>query len=110
MLRLSKADSDALLKSPEHGMGYQLVEAVTSVGHWEGKQFVLDGLTLPKGERWRKGIVVNVELLIFEDELHQGLPAHAYERLLAEAASSEGVVQKIRVRPSSLEEQAASLR
>src|SRR5205823_517168 len=49
-----KSHSDAVLNAPQHGMGFQLVEVVTSIGHWEGKQFVVDGTSLAKGEHWRK--------------------------------------------------------
>src|SRR2546422_10653331 len=44
VLRLSKPHSSAVLKSPEHGMGYQFVEVVANVGYWEGDVFVVDGL------------------------------------------------------------------
>jgi hypothetical protein len=97
MFRLTKPHSDALLESPEHGMGYQFVEVVASVVHGEGDVFVTDGMSLTKAEQWRKGIVLNAELLVLDDELQQGLPAAPYKQLLAAATRSEGVIQKIRV-------------
>jgi hypothetical protein len=86
-----------VLNSPEHGMGYQFVEVVTSVGHWEGAVFVVDGMSLAKGEQWKKGIVFNAELLVLDDELKLGLPAGPFKQLLAAATKSESVIQKIRV-------------
>src|SRR5436190_298550 len=56
-------------------MGYQFVEVVTSVGHWEGDVFVVDGMSLAKGEQWRKRIVLNAELLVLDDELLRRITA-----------------------------------
>jgi hypothetical protein len=108
MFSLTKAHSDIVLKSPEHGMGYQFVEVVASVGHWEGKVFVVDGMSPANGEQWRKGVVLNAELLILEEELHEGVPAGTYKQLLASAIKSENGVQKIRVRSFAQEQQAAA--
>ena len=108
MFKLTKPHADTVLNLPEHGMGYQFVEVVTSAGHWEGTEFVVDGMSLAKGEQWRKGVVHNAELLILEDELHQGLPGGTYKQLLASAMKAENVVQKIRVTGFSQEQQAVA--
>lgn len=89
-------------------MGYQFVEVVTSVGHWEGKEFVVDGMSLAKGEQWRKGIVLNAELMMLDDELRKGMPGGSYKQLLASAVKSEGVIQKIRVTGFAQEQQAVA--
>jgi hypothetical protein len=107
MFRLTKPHSDNLLSSPEHGMGYQFVEVVT--GAWavrEGPEFVIEGLSLAKGEHWRKGIVLNAELLILDDELRKGLPGGSYKQLLALAVKSEDVVRAIRAAGFPQEQQA----
>ena len=109
MFSLTKAHSDIVLKSPEHGMGYQLVEVV--IGAWvtrAGPEYVVDGMTFAKGEQWRKGVVLNAELLILEDELHEGLPAGNYKQLLATATTAENVVKEIRVRPFAPNQQATA--
>ena len=108
MFSLSKSHSDAVLNAAEHGMGYQFVEVVTSVGHWEGKEFVVDGMSLAKGEQWRKGIVLNAELLLLDDEMQKGLPSGSYKQLLASAVKSEGVIQKIQVTGFAQEQQAVA--
>lgn len=108
MIKLPLLHSNVVLNAPEHGMGYQFVEVMTSVGHWEGKEFVVDGMSLAKDEQWRKGVVLNAELLILDDELHQGLPGGTYKQLLASAFQSENVVQKIRVRSFAPEQQAVA--
>ncbi len=111
MFTLTKPHADTALNSQEHGMGYQFVEVVTSVGHWEGGEFVVDRLSLDKGEQRRKGIVLNAELLILDDELQKGLPVGSYKQMLASALKSEGVVQKIRVtRPQQGQQAVAQLR
>ena len=89
-------------------MGYQFVEVVTSVGHWEGSDFVVDDMSLAKGGQWRRGIALNAELLILHDELQKGLPGGSYKQLLTSAMKSEGAVQKIRVTGFLLEQQAVA--
>ena len=109
MFKLTKPHADTVLNSAEHGMGYQFVEVVTSTSVTRvGHEFVIDGLPLAKGEQWRKGVVLNAELLILEDELHQGLPGGTYKQLLASAIKAENAVQKIRVTGFSQEQQAVA--
>ena len=90
-------------------MGYQFVEVVTGVSVTRaGREFVVEGMTLAKGEQWKKGVALNAELLILEDELHEGLTAGNYKQLLASATKAENVVKKLRVRSFAPEQQAVA--
>ena len=67
-----------LLKQPESGMGYQIVEAVTA------------------DDKTKRGIAYNAELLLFDEE-PRPLLRRAYQNLLAEAKISTGVIRSLRV-------------
>ncbi len=86
MLKLSYHDRDALLKQPESGMGYQIVEATT------------------KEDKKKRGIVYNAELLLFEEEPRQVMLTSNFNSLLERAESSLFGVKEIRVvsRPATL--------
>lgn len=86
MLWLSNHDRAALLKQPESGMGYQIVEVTT------------------KEDKKKRCIVYNAELLLFEEEPRQLLRASTFNSLLARAERSRFGVKDIRVvsRPAAL--------
>jgi hypothetical protein len=78
MLKLNLTFQVQLLKQPESGMGYQIVEAVTA------------------GHKTKCGIAYNAELLLFEEEPRAGLKAD-YKSLLAEARISTDEIKSLHV-------------
>lgn len=81
MLKLADSYTKDLLRQPEFGMGYQLVEA-----------------TLPDDKK-KRGVVYNAELLRFEDESRFVMLRESYAGLLKSAESSVGRIKTLRVIP-----------
>lgn len=78
MLKLNLTFQAQLLKQPESGMGYQIVEAVTS------------------DYKTKRGIAYNAELLLFEEEPRTML-RRDYQNLLVEAKDSTGEIKSLHV-------------
>ena len=78
MLKLDSSLQIQLLKQPESGMGYQIVEAVTS------------------DHKVKRGTCYNAELLLFEEE-PRAILRTSYKSLLAEAKISTGQITSLRV-------------
>jgi hypothetical protein len=79
MLKLTDAETRALLNLPETGMGYQIVE---------GTQF---------DNKTRRGIAYNAELFFDEGESRSILWKLSYPRVLKEATKSAGQFKSLRV-------------
>ncbi|MEK7677865.1 MAG: hypothetical protein AAB676_18710 [Verrucomicrobiota bacterium] len=93
MLKLTYPHYTLLLKQPESGMGYQVVEVTT------------------KEDKKKRGVVYNAELLLFEEEPRQVMLASAYDSLLERAENSLFAVKDIRVIPKLAQQSAfAALR
>lgn len=80
-VRLTDAEKKTLIRQPESGMGYQIVEATT------------------RDDRRQQGIAFNAELFFPEGESRVILLSKSHERVLKEARSSEGQFKALRVVP-----------
>lgn len=76
MLKLAASQTSDLLRQPESGMGYQVVEATLS------------------DDKTKRGVAYNAELLLFEEAPH-----HVDLKLLESARSAAGEIKALRVLP-----------
>ncbi len=81
MLKLNLDFQAQLLRQPESGMGYQIVEAITV------------------NDEVKRGVAYNAELFLFEEEPRRALKTTTYARLLTEAKSSADEIKSLRVLP-----------
>ena len=80
MLKLTAPLMNELLRQPESGMGYQLVDAVMVAGET------------------KRAVAYNAELLLFEDESRDVLVKKTYQELVGVAESSSNKVKSLRLR------------
>ena len=81
-----------MLKQPESGMGFQVVEVIT------------------KEDKQKRGVVYNAELLLLEEEPRQVMLASAFNSLLERAENSLFSIKDIRVVPKAPTRSALSAR
>jgi len=84
MLKLPARFVDQLLDSPESGMGYQFVEAVTVGWGVDARQ-----AKSAREIKLLRGTVYNAELLMFEGEPRSKLIIHGFTGVLSEAKITE---------------------
>ena len=79
MLKISSSHANYLLSQPESGMGYQHVEATTF------------------DQKTRRGVALNAELLVFDDEDRRPLRTKTFRTLTEGSISSDLEIQALRV-------------
>jgi hypothetical protein len=79
MLKLAASQISDLLRQPESGMGYQVVEAT-----------LFDSKT-------KRGVAYNAELLLFEEEPRRIMLSTPYLKLFESARSATGEIKSLRV-------------
>jgi hypothetical protein len=80
MLKLATPLMNELLRQPESGMGYQLVDAATVSGET------------------KRAVAYNAELLLFEDEPRDLLTKKSYSELVRVAENSSDKIKSLRLR------------